>query len=295
MDTKNKTTLVIMAAGMGSRFGGLKQVEPVGENGQAIIDYSLTDAKRAGFDKACIIIKKAIEKDFREIVGKRIEKIMDVDYAFQEFDECIPEGIVIPEERVKPLGTAHAILCAGKVVNTPFAVINADDYYGIEAYKILNNHLKSNTDEYAMVAYELAKTVTANGTVSRGVCQVKDGYLTDVTEFLKIDGNCRYTLDDGNTWSPLSGDTPVSMNMWGFKPDIFNHIENRFGAFLKENITNLKSEYLLPVVVDQLIKAGEEKVKVLTTPDKWYGITYKEDLPEIKAAIKKFTLEGLYE
>lgn len=286
-----KTTLVVMAAGMGSRFGGLKQIEPVGEGNRAILDYSVYDAKEAGFDKVVFIIKKEIEKDFRDTVGKRIENMIDVDYVFQSLDK-IPAGFKLPENRVKPLGTGHAILCAKEAVNTPFAVINADDYYGKQGYKIVNEHLK-NSDEYAMVAFELMKTVTDNGTVARGVCHTEDGYLKTVTEITNINSDGTYE-DAENKKIQLPENTLVSMNLFGLNPSIFGYLEDGLTEFLKNNADNIKSEYFLPTVIDGLIKAGKEKVKMLSTPDKWYGVTYREDLETVKAAIAEFTRQGLY-
>ena len=212
-------TLVVMAAGMGSRFGGLKQIEPVGPGGQAIIDFSVYDAKAAGFNKVVFIIKHEIEKDFKEIVGSRIEKMIDVDYAFQEVD-MLPQGFTCPADRVKPWGTAHAIYCARDKVTTPFAVINADDYYGKSAYHKMYNHLKEQKGDFCMVGFRLQNTLTENGTVSRGICEVENGVLKAVTERTKI-LDCKYTEDDVN-WVDLAPDCIVSMNMWGFTPEVFN-------------------------------------------------------------------------
>ena len=276
-----KTELLIMAAGMGSRFGGLKQIEPMGPNGEAIIDFSLKDAAAAGFDKAVIIIKKQIEKDFREACGKRLEKIMDVEYAFQELDK-LPEGYTTPDGREKPWGTAHAVLCAKDKIDAPFAVINADDYYGRQSYEILHEHLL-NSQEPCMVGYLLGNTITENGTVTRGVCKVKDGYLDNIEETFSIDKNSGIPLD-----------TIVSMNMWGLRPDIFAYLERDFKEFLAVNKDNLKAECLLPSVIDKMIKNKETAVKVLETTAKWYGVTYREDVPEVKAAMKKFVEQGLY-
>lgn len=274
-------TLLVMAAGMGSRFGGLKQIEPVGPDGQVILEYSVYDALEAGFNKAVFVIKKAIEKDFREIVGKRIEKMIDVDYAFQEIDQ-IPEGFTVPEGRVKPWGTGQAVLCAKNVVNSPFAVINSDDFYGKGGYVELKKHFDA-CNETCMVGYKLNNTVTENGTVSRGICDIKDGYLTSVVETHEIPFNNTYPED-----------TVVSMNMWGFTPALFDVLDQKFVEFLKERGTELKSEFLLPFVVDEMIKTKGEKVKVLRADEKWYGVTYKEDKQSVVDAIKAYTDKGMY-
>lgn len=282
MGMENNATLVVMAAGMGSRFGGLKQITPIGPNGEIIIDFSVYDAIHSGFSKVVFIIKKAIEHDFREAVGKRIEKMTDVEYVFQELDK-IPTGFSIPEGREKPWGTGHAILCAKDAVKTPFAAINADDYYGKNGYKIIHDYLTKNK-KMCMVGYKLGNTLTENGTVTRGVCDTdKDGYLTSVTETFSLDKNSGIPLD-----------TTVSMNMWGFDTNIFDELESGFEKFLSNLENPLKSEFLLPCIVDGMIKNYGEKVKVLTTDDKWYGVTYKEDVEPVKIAIKKLVDEGLY-
>lgn len=275
------TELLIMAAGMGSRFGGLKQIEPIGPNGEIILDFSVYDAVKAGFNRAVFIIKKEIEKEFREVVGKRIEKMIDVDYAFQELDK-LPEGYSVPDGREKPWGTAHAVLCAKDIVKSPFAVINADDFYGQNSYKVIHNHLVSNSD-MCMVGYKLGNTITENGTVSRGVCEVKDGYLQSVTE---------HTALDKNSGIPL--DKLVSMNMWGLAPDVFPYIEKEFELFLKEKINVPKSECFLPAVISKRIIEENRPVRVLETPEKWYGVTYREDMDSVKAAMDRFIKEGLY-
>lgn len=286
-------TLVVMAAGMGSRFGGLKQLEPIGENGEALLDYSVYDAVKAGFNKVVFVIKHAIEKEFKEIVGSRIEKKVRVEYVFQENDK-LPNGFTCPNDRVKPWGTAHAILCCKEVVKEPFAVINADDYYGKSAFVKIAEFLKSGTDDYCMVGFRLKNTLTENGYVSRGVCETENGILKTVTERTKI-VDCKYTEDDGKNWTALNPDSIVSMNLWGFQPDIFSHIESGFVDFLNKNINTPKSEYYLPSVVSGLIESGEKQVKVLVAEDKWYGVTYKEDKEDVVAAIKKMTDGGLYQ
>ncbi len=273
--------LLIMAAGMGSRFGGLKQAAGVGPEGQMIIDYSVADAVKSGFNKIVIVIRKDIEKDFREACGKRIEKMADVTYVYQELDN-LPKGFTLPADRTKPWGTGHAILCAKDAIDFPFAVINADDYYGSTAFKTMYDHLSA-SDEMCMVGYKLGNTLSKNGTVSRGVCEREDGYLKKVTEMTAIP----YDTD-----MPL--DTIVSMNLWGFKKEILDIYEEEFVKFLEKNIEQPKSEFFIPMVVDMLINERNEKFKVLETDEKWYGITYKEDLPEIKDAIKKYTEAGIY-
>ena len=285
-------TLVVMAAGMGSRFGGLKQIEPVGPGGQAILDFSVYDAKAAGFNKVVFIIKQEIEKDFKEIVGKRIEKMIDVEYAFQETYK-LPEGYTCPEGRTKPWGTGHAVYCCRDIVKEPFAVINADDYYGKAAFKQIYDYLKQGTGDYCMVGFRLANTLTENGSVSRGVCTVENGALTAVTERTKI-VDCKYTEDD-ETWIPLAPDTIVSMNMWGFTPDIFDKIGRDFIAFLDEKIDVPKSEFYLPSVVSGVIERGEKRVQVLVAEDKWYGVTYKEDKDAVVAAVSALEEQGLYD
>ena len=286
-------TLVVMAAGMGSRFGGLKQVEPIGPKGEALLDFSVYDAKKAGFNKVVFVIKHAIEKEFRELVGSRIEKVIDVEYVFQETD-MLPEGYVCPSDRKKPWGTTHAIYCCRDAVKTPFAVINADDYYGHTAFKQIYDQLMADGENYCMVGFRLANTLTENGTVSRGVCNVKDGALESIVERTKI-ADCKYTEDDGATWNELSPDTVVSMNMWGFQPDVFKYTERDLVEFLDKNINEPKAECYLPMLVANLIKNEEKKVHVLVAEDKWYGVTYKEDKQGVVDALHKKIADGEYE
>lgn len=292
-------TLVILAAGMGSRFGGLKQITAVDDHGHAIIDFSLYDAYRAGFRKVAFIIKHEIEEDFKNFIGKRVEKYFEVKYIYQQL-EMLPEGYAVPEGRVKPWGTGHAVLCCKGAIDGPFAVINSDDYYGRSAYQKLYEFLTSDRpgNEHAMVAYLLKNTVTENGSVARGVCQVEDGYLTDVVERTKIfkDGeNGRYT-EDGVTFYPLSGETPVSMNCWAFGQAMLQQLADDFPAWLDENLPKNpeKCEYFLPFVVNDMVKAGKGKVKVLNCDEAWYGVTYKEDMDSVVSAIKKMRAEGIY-
>lgn len=290
---KRDITLVVMAAGMGSRFGGLKQIEPIGKNGEVILDFSVYDAVEAGFSKVVFVIKHEIEKDFKEIIEKRIAKKVKVEYAYQEIDK-LPEGYMAPSDRTKPWGTAHAILCCKDIAKEPFAVINADDYYGKSAFKQIADFLMSNQDDYSMVGFRLQNTLTENGHVSRGVCEIENGILQSVTERTKI-MDCKYTEDDGATWIALSPDTVVSMNLWGFTPDIFGYIEEGFKKFLDERINEPKSEYYLPSVVSSLIERKEKQVKVLIAEDKWYGVTYKEDKEKVVSAIVAKMDNGEYD
>ncbi len=293
MDTKNNTTLLVMAAGMGSRFGGLKQIEPLGPNGQIILDYSVYDAKKAGFSKTVFVIKKEIEHDFREVIGKRIERIMDVDYAFQEIDK-VPSWFSVPAERSKPWGTGHAVLCARDAVKTPFAAINADDYYGRNAFSDLHKQLTAGEESYCMAGFLLKNTLTENGHVSRGVCEVNDkNELVSIVERTKINSSCQYT-EDGENWIQLPDDTIVSMNVWGLPVSAFDALEDGFGRFLKEQGNTPKSEYYLPTMVNEQIKKGIP-VKVIPSHDKWYGVTYKEDKQSVMTALKQLTDEGYYE
>lgn len=298
-----KPVLVVMAAGMGSRYGGLKQIDPVGPNGELIIDYSIYDARRAGFETVVFVISRGIEETFRAAIGDRLSRFINVRYAFQDLND-LPEGCSVPEGRVKPWGTAHAVLAARHVVDGPFAVINADDYYGPEGYQLIYDYLTAHPDgdvyEYVMAGYLLKNTVTEHGTVARGVCRVDGGgYLASVTERTKIakDGdNAKYTEDDGGTWTPLSGDTVVSMNLWGLGKSFLDESWSRFPGFLDRTLreTPEKGEYYLPAVISQLISEGKARVKVLTSADKWYGVTYKEDKPSVVAAIAALTARGLY-
>ena len=298
-----KPVLVIMAAGMGSRYGGLKQIDPVDEDGHIIIDFSIYDAKRAGFEKVVFIIKKQDEADFKEAVGNRMEKLMDVSYAYQDMAN-IPEGFEVPEGRVKPWGTAHAVLSAIDAVDGPFAVINADDYYGSEAFKQIYDYLSTHEDDekyrYTMVGYKLENTVTDNGHVARGICTMNEaGELVKIEERTRIEkrnGGIAFTEDDGATWTEVPGETVVSMNMWGFTRSILDEIKEGFPAFLEKGLKEnpMKCEYFLPSVVSDLLGEERATVSVLTSADKWYGVTYKEDKPVVVAAIKKLKEEGLY-
>ena len=292
-------TLVVMAAGMGSRFGGPKQITPVDAQGHIIIDFSLYDAKRAGFETVVFIIKHAMEKEFKERIGSRMEKHFDVRYVFQEVD-CVPEGFTVPEGRVKPWGTGHAIACAAQAVDGPFAVINADDFYGPTAIGAMGKFLSEErpASEHAMVGYQLRNTVTEHGYVARGVCDVKDGMLQGVTERTKIEkrGNDAAFTEDGEHFEPLSGDTIVSMNLWGFQKEIFPQFQSRFETFLQEQVPSnpLKSEFYLPSVADAQIKEGLGTIQVLPTKETWHGVTYREDLEGVVAAIQSMKDSGMY-
>ncbi len=298
-----KPVLVIMAAGMGSRYGGLKQIDPIDEQGHIIMDFSLFDAKRAGFEKVIFIIKKENEELFKEAIGKRIEGKMEVEYAFQDLYN-LPEGFEVPEGRVKPWGTAHAVLSCIDLVDGPFAVINADDYYGRDAFINIFRYLSKNQDDdkyrYAMVGYRLGNTLTDNGHVARGVCTVdEEGNLVKVEERTRIEkrGNgAAYTEDDGETWTEVSTDSLVSMNMWGFSASILKEIKEGFASFLKEGLEKnpMKCEYYLPSVVSKLLEEDRATVKVLASEDKWYGVTYKEDKPFVMAALKAMKDSGAY-
>ncbi len=298
-----KPILVIRAAGRGSRYGGLKQIDPVDDQGHIIMDFSIYDARRAGFEKVVFIIKEENEKEFREAIGSRAEQYMETSYAFQRISD-IPEGFSVPEGRAKPWGTAHAVLSAIGEIDGPFAVINADDYYGRDAFQKIYDYLSSHADDekyrYTMVGYELQNTVTDNGHVARGICQVSSaGELEAVVERTRIekrDGGIAFTEDGGQTWEPIPGKTLVSMNMWGFTRSILEEIRAGFPAFLEKGLKEnpLKCEYFLPSVVSGLLEQGKASVAVLSSADKWYGVTYKEDKPVVVAAMKKLKEDGFY-
>lgn len=293
-----KTALVIMAAGLGSRFGGIKQLEPVGVSGEIIMDYSIYDAIKAGFNKVIFIIRKDLEKDFREVIGNRIAEKVEVEYAFQELTN-LPEGFSVPEGRTKPWGTGQAVLSCKGLIKEPFVVINADDYYGSEAFVKVHDYLvetSENEGDYCMAGFILGNTLSENGTVTRGVCQVNtEGNLIDIKETKAIEkkGTNAVSIEDG-VETELEISTPVSMNMWGFQPSLLADLEEGFVEFLKENGQELKSEYLLPEEVGNLIKKGKASVKVLSTNDKWFGVTYKEDKPIVMESIKELVNKGLY-
>ena len=299
-----KPALVVMAAGMGSRYGGLKQIDPVGRHGEIIMDYSLYDALEAGFEKVVFIINRRIEKDFYDVVGRRAEKHMEVRYVFQQPDAMLPAGFAVPEGREKPWGTAHALLCCKNDVNEPFAAINADDYYGKRAFSVLYDYLKNAKDgdkaDFSMVGYLAKNTLTEHGSVARGVCEVdKKGELVNIVERLKIfktpEGPA-YTEDDGKTFVHFPEDNLVSMNFFGFTPSLFPALEARFPAFLTEAIEKnpLKGEFLIPQEVGRMLQTGKASVRVLSSPDRWYGVTYREDKPEVMQALNDLTDAGAY-
>lgn len=315
-----KPVLVIMAAGMGSRYGGMKQIDPVDEQGHIIMDFSIYDALRAGFEEVVFIIKKENEQIFREVIGDRVARKMKVRYIFQQLED-LPEGYAVPEGRTRPWGTGHAVLAARDVIDGPFAVINADDYYGCHAFSLIYDELTAReeedgpkigavlptsssaaglTEHYVMVGYLLKNTVTENGSVARGVCATDErGHLTSIierTKIIKKGADAAYTEDDGATWSDLPGESIVSMNMWGFPGTFMSHLKEEFPAFLDRTLREnpLKGEFFLPFVVNDLMKAGRAQVKVLTTPDVWHGVTYKEDKKDVEAAVRAMKADGLY-
>ena len=299
-----KPSLVVMAAGMGSRYGGLKQIDPIGRHGEIIMDYSLYDAMEAGFQKVVFIINRKIEHDFYEVIGHRAEKHMDVRYVFQQPEALLPAGYSVPADRVKPWGTAHALLCCKNDVHEPFAAINADDYYGKRAFKVLYEYLQSARDgskaDFSMVGYLAKNTLTEHGSVARGICEVDaNGELVNIVERLKIfktpEGPA-YTEDDGQTFVHFPADNLVSMNFFGFTPSLFDALEARFPMFLKEALEKnpLKGEFLIPIEVGCMLQAGRASVRVLSSPDRWYGVTYREDKPEVQRALNKLTDIGAY-
>lgn len=298
-----KPALVILAAGMGSRYGGLKQMDPMDPMGHAIIDYSIYDAKRAGFGKVVFVIKKAIEEDFKETVGSRVPDDMEVFYAFQEVDS-LPHGFLLPEGRIKPWGTAHAVLCAKPFINEPFAVINADDYYGVHGFQVMADFLTKpivgEKAPFAMVGYHLGNTVTENGSVSRGICEVdQDHQLISITERTHIEkkgDHAEFTEDDGVSWESLPFETLVSMNFFGFQPMIMDELEKGFPEFLKTSLSvnPLKCEYFIPSAASDLLNQGKATMKVLVSKDQWYGVTYPEDKQSVIDALTQFRADGIY-
>ncbi len=293
-----KATLLVLAAGLGSRYGGIKQMDPVGANGEFVLDYSMFDAVRAGFDKVVLVIRDELEEPLKEHF-KALDGKLEIAYVKQHLDD-LPTGFTVPAERKKPWGTGHAIWTARNVIDTPFAAINADDFYGAKTYKALADFLLSpecDANTYAMVAFQLNNTLSENGTVSRGICAADaNGYLTSVVERTSIEGTengARFKDDDGS-WKPLTGFEPASMNFWGFAPSLFPRLEKLFVEFLQAKGQELKSEYYIPSVVDTLIKRGEVRAKMLQTPERWFGMTYAEDRAQVVAKVKELTAAGLY-
>jgi hypothetical protein len=289
-------TLLVLAAGMGSRYGGLKQMDPIGENGETIIDYSIYDATRAGFGKVVFIIRRDIEQQFRETIGARFEKKIAVEYVFQELDQ-LPPGFSVPSGRTKPWGTGHAILMAADAVQGPFAAINADDFYGANSFRALADHFRSGSRDFAMVGFVLRNTLSEFGSVARGVCgTTRDGFLDSVTEMTKIERNGTGAVATGpdGTVSRLSGDETVSMNMWGFTPALFGELQERFTAFLRQRGGEEKSEFYIPSAVNEIVQARRARVKMLPTPDSWFGVTYREDRPFVVKSIRELIARGMY-
>ncbi len=295
-----RPALLVLAAGIGSRYGGLKQIDPVGPSGEIIIDYSIHDAMKAGFSKIVFVIRKDIEKDFRDCIGSRFESKIRTEYVFQELAK-LPPGFKLPEGRQKPWGTGHAILMAKNAIDEPFAVINADDFYGRSGYELLARAFSANANfavpEYYMVGFKLANTLSEFGHVARGVCKsAPDGTLMEVVERTKIEktgSGAKFTDENGKTLS-LSGQELVSMNMWGFDPSIFPHLEKQFVLFLEQKISDPKAEFFIPTVVSNLINSGKARVKVLPSADRWFGVTYREDKPVVVENLKKLIASGVY-
>lgn len=294
-----KPTLFVLAAGMGSRYGGLKQLDGVGPNGETIMDYSIFDAVNAGFGKLVFVIRQSFEEDFKKKIVEKYEKKIPVELVFQELDK-LPQGFTLPPERIKPWGTNHAVMMGKDVIREPFAVINADDFYGRESFKILADYLKTlekTKNKYCMIGYRVGNTLSESGTVARGVCEIdKEGNLTGVverTQVKRIDGIVSYR-DENENWIAIDDNTPVSMNMWGFTPDYFNHSDDYFVHFLEENAENIKAEYFIPLLVNNLIVNGVSSVKVLDTPSKWFGVTYAEDRPGVVMKLRQLADDGVY-
>lgn len=300
----DKPVLVVMAAGMGSRYGGLKQMDPMDDAGHVILDFSVYDAMLAGFEKVIFIIKRENEEVFRECIGDRIAKRMQVTYAYQDLD-ALPEGYTVPEGRQKPFGTGHAVLCCKDQVNGPFAVINADDFYGRRAFQMIYDYLSSPKEEngryqYVMVGYIMENTLTENGHVARGVCRIDEsGHLVEIHERTRIERHedeTVYTEDEGASWVTIPEGSIASMNMWGFEQNLMDELEQRFPAFLEENLSDnpLKCEFFLPSAVQQLMEEQKAEVAVLKSEDRWYGVTYKEDKDTVMKAIADFKANGIY-
>lgn len=293
-----KTSLVVLAAGMGSRYGGLKQIDKIGPNGEVILELSVYDALQAGFNEVIFIIKKEIEVEFKQVIGDKIAKYTTVKYVYQDLN-AIPEGFTVPEGRVKPWGTGHALLCCEPVIDSPFAVINADDYYGQDGFKKLHDFLVSNevANDYAMVGYILANTISEHGSVARGVCDLDQGKLVNVNELTAIEKHgAVIEYNENGVWTPLANDRLVSLNMWGFKPNFIEYMKQDFIDFLHNEVASneLKSEFFIPKEVGKMLQENKITVEVLPSADKWYGVTYQEDKPIVREGIKKLIDEGKY-
>jgi hypothetical protein len=291
-----KPTLLVLAAGMGSRYGGLKQIDPVGPAGETIIDYSIYDALRARFGKLVFVIRKDIEAPFKEIIGARFANRIPIEYAYQELDK-LPAGFSVPAGRTKPWGTTQAILMAEDVINEPFAAINADDFYGADSFQVLAKQLTSGTTDYSMVGFVLRNTLSEFGSVARGVCEVDaNNYLKSIIELTKIekDGSAAKSISPDGSVSPLTGEEPVSMNMWGFTPAVFPHLRREFTEFLKQHGQAEKSECYIPMVVGDLVRNTHARCRVLRSDASWFGVTYREDRPRVVASIRELIAQGLY-
>jgi UTP-glucose-1-phosphate uridylyltransferase len=289
-------TLLVLAAGMGSRYGGLKQIDPIGANGETIIDYSIYDAMRAGFGNVVFVIRRDIEEPFKQVIGSRFEKKIAVEYVFQELDK-LPAGFAPPANRTKPWGTGHAILMAEDVIRRPFAAINADDFYGATSFRVLAEHLKAGSADFAMVGFVLRNTLSEFGSVARGVCKTtSDGSLESVTEMTKIqrDGTAPQATSPDGKLLRLTGDETVSMNMWGFTPSLFDELRSRFAEFLSKHGNEEKSEFYIPSAVNEIVQAKRARVKLLRTTDSWFGVTYREDRPFVVEGIRRLITRGDY-
>jgi len=289
-------TLLVLAAGMGSRYGGLKQLDPVGPSGETLMDYSIFDARRAGFDKLVFVIRRDIERPFREVIGRRFEDRLEVEYAFQELSQ-VPAGFAAPAGRKKPWGTGHALLAGAGAVREPFALINADDFYGANSFRVLAEHLRSGTPDYAMVGFILRNTLSAHGTVARGVCRLDPArFLESVVELTRIekDGQRAKYSDPAGKVHPLTGEETVSLNMWGFTPSIFDQVNGEFREFLEQHSRDEKAEFYIPTAVNRLVADGQARVKVLQTPDSWFGITYREDRETVVEGLRRLIERGDY-
>jgi NDP-sugar pyrophosphorylase family protein len=296
MTSKTAPTLLVLAAGMGSRYGGLKQIDPVGPSGETIIDYSIFDALRAGFGKVVFVIRKDIEDAFRETVGARFEKRVAVDYVFQSLED-LPPRFTVPAGRTKPWGTTQAILAGAGAVHEPFAAINADDFYGAESFSVIAGHLTSGSPDYAMIGFTLRNTLSAFGSVARGVCQLADGDdLKSIVEYLAIEraGDTVRNVDAAGQVTPLTGNEPVSLNFWGFTPRVFDQLRESFEAFLEQNGSDPKRECLIPTTVNDLVSSGKARVKVLPAEGSWFGVTYREDRPRVVESIRALIAAGAY-